>query len=109
MNDVKDVARIVEQEADLSRRGLLSKLVEQFDGLDGVAMRAKLLYDNSADTPNVQAKLLDMVISGITELDQETTQQVEEEDLMAVFRELLTRPEIRLIAQQVLNETNGTT
>jgi hypothetical protein len=109
MTDADDVAAsILEQEIDLSRRGLLFELVNKFQGLKGVADEYKKLYNNSADTPSVQAKLLDIVVSGIFDLDQETTPQVPEDELMAIMRELISRPEIRPLIQQLLNEaTNG--
>lgn len=83
-------ALLVNDEIDLSRRGLLSALVTKFGGVAGVADAAKKLYDHSEDSPNVQAKLLDIVISGIVDLDQDDTPQIPEDELMAFARKFIS-------------------
>jgi hypothetical protein len=80
--------QMIATDIDLGRRTLVSKIIETFGGIDGISQKLLNLFNNYDTPAAAKAKILDIAVSGIMDLDANTEKPIPEDELLAIHKDL---------------------
>lgn len=81
--------------ATLNSRDLIAEIYAQFGGAKGFAKELKLVYSSDETSGATKARLLDIIMSGVMSLKDDSVGNMSDEDIRAELKAIYSDPSVK--------------